>query len=513
MISPEEFEALPPSIQRKCFSPAERLRINQQSQAHKRRKQTPSPTWPAPPLQAESIRRAATSAGLSECSNDSVVSAATPTMITVKQKKISEEQARWFLMLPEKVRRQQFSREEHLTLLIRCKEVLEPSRSRQAKDSSHRGSSFSRPQSCMSLLPKDRPSTSTATSVNTTTSFLDTDAASVRTTDTSNAEMKIFNLYTGCGGSVSAHNDIVATVPNLPSTQPQPHPSDIATPKKRPAFRRYSLRPLPIPPPVLAPPVPLLPSQSPPASPASSRPLSLSARLSRPYVGLFTSVFELEADPVQPVQQPVVESRAYDDEDIRKRLRRTLLSPEKFEEVLEFGFSADEECPPSASSSDSTLRFDQPASSGSEYDGDNDGDSEDDDTSVEACPRTPTPLSGDLFGPAIKQSSLDSGIGTPLSQIEPFSPTATCGPTTSNGNREMTVHMTLTRPGLRSPEDELYSAQRQQTSGVDVEKHDPLALQVLPVCDDPSGAQGAFAVRRSGSRMGLRNVWKSLVKH
>ncbi len=424
-------------------------------------------------------------------------------MITIKQKKISEEQARWFLMLPEKVRRQHFSRDEHLTLLMRCKKVLEPESS-TLKAPPHRCHPLSRPQSCMSLLPKERPSTSTATSVETSRSFLDADNVSVRTTESSNAEMKIFNLYS----RYSTHNDIIATVP---PPQRQPDPRDVARPKKQPGFRKYSsFTPLRLPPPTLAPPVPPVPSLSRPTSPDSARPLSMSARLSRPYTGLFTSIFELEAEPVQ---QPVtVELEADHEEDVRKRLRRTV-RPDMFEDILGLGFIAEESSQSGSVTEDScpiSQSLSSKFSSESEYEEDNGNYENDDDTSIEpTSPRTPTPLSGDLLA-SYKQHSFDSGIGMALSHTGHLQMPATYSPDTSISNRDVTVH--IRRSELRSPEDALYSVQRQQTSGVDVEKHDPLALDTLTVCDDPTGSQGAFSIR-SSQKKGLKGVWKTLLGH
>jgi hypothetical protein len=214
---------------------------------------------------------------------------------------------------------------------------------------------------------------------------------------------------------------------------------------------------------------------------------------------LFTSV---PAPLPEPQPEYAAEFKSYHDEDIRKQLRKSLISPESFDKVIEFGYVA-EEVPPLPSATTEYFPFHHPPSSSGE------SDCGGDETSTEATgPRTPTPTSGPLLT-AVKQTSFDFGVNMPLKFASDTGLATTHSPAHSISNREVTVHMTLTRPDLRTPEERLYSVQRQQTSGVDVEKQDPLALQVLPVCDDPTGAHGAFAVQSENSK-GFKRVWKTL---
>lgn len=62
-------------------------------------------------------------------------------------------------------------------------------------------------------------------------------------------------------------------------------------------------------------------------------------------------------------------------------------------------------------------------------------------------------------------------------------------------NREMTLRMTLTRPELRADEEDLYGWSRKED--------DPLALEQLPMSDDTTGENGAFAVKPNNRRSGM----------
>ena len=81
-------------------------------------------------------------------------------------------------------------------------------------------------------------------------------------------------------------------------------------------------------------------------------------------------------------------------------------------------------------------------------------------------------------------------------------------------DRESTIRMTLTPSDLRigTAEGEGYSHEPQYTAGA-AQKADLLALEPLSVCDDPTGAHGAFAVHDDENLKGLRRVWKTLKRH
>lgn len=72
----------------------------------------------------------------------------------------------------------------------------------------------------------------------------------------------------------------------------------------------------------------------------------------------------------------------------------------------------------------------------------------------------------------------------------------------------MTLRMTLTRPMLRSAESDVNAA-RMPSLQPPLDEHDPLALERITVCDDPTGAQGAFAINPDTSQ-NLKGIKKAL---
>ena len=405
------------------------------------------------------------------------------------QDTISEQQARWYLLLPDKIREQQFSREENVILMVRCEQVLEDVAPELAKDVYRHCLSTTKGDS-MSYISRKRPVTSCGIGFEESKSFLSMESASPFSTEDVDKEMEIFELY-----SPPDHPETTdqVTIPTPPLPPPEPKElANIEKPKRKSLHRKLSLTPLPLPAPTLAPPVPpiaRLPSVD------SIRHFAFSAGLSRPSIENLSGSLE-----------PPTERKHYRDPDARKQLRNALASPENFDEALAFGFCSADESAPSTSATDEYFPIQQPMLYNSEH--------EDEDThSIETqSPRTPTTLSDDQA--AVKQPSFDSGVDFPRAQIDrPKTPKTPIirSPAGSVGTREMTIHMTLTRQDLRSPEEVLYDVERQQNSGVTVEKVDPLALEALQVCDDPTGAHGAFAVHDNPK--GLKRVWKTLKRH
>jgi hypothetical protein len=72
-------------------------------------------------------------------------------------------------------------------------------------------------------------------------------------------------------------------------------------------------------------------------------------------------------------------------------------------------------------------------------------------------------------------------------------------------NREMTLRMTLTRPDLRANAEDLYGWSRKED--------DPLALEQLPMSDDTTGENGAFAVKPNNRRSGMFKRIFGIVKN
>ena len=414
-----------------------------------------------------------------------------PSLLRTDQDTISEDQAKWFLMLPDKTRKQHFSRQDQAALMVRCKKILEHVFPNFTEDTS-RGYVDTTRGNLVSHETAPRPSTSAGSATGESQSFLAIDVPTIRSDESVSAELEIVKLYSGPDASETEENHNNWRPP-LPQGSLPPPPSDsnaVAVPRKtkrKSLHRKLSLTPLPLPPPVLAPPVPPVP---PAASLEPVRHFGLSTRLSRPFV-----------EPMDAPPDPPAQKKDYRDPNARKQLRNALVSPEKFDEALAFGFSPTDKASPSPSAEDQSFPIQQPPLCHSDNE-------EDDDHSVDTHgPRTPTTISDNQA--AIKLPSFDSATEFPFVQNNRPKTSSSRSPAGSVGNREMTIHMTLTRRDLSSPEEELYSVQRRQNSGIDVEKVDPLALETLPVCDDPTGAHGAFAVQDSVPK-GLKRVWKTI---
>ena len=258
---------------------------------------------------------------------------------------------------------------------------------------------------------------------------------------------------------------------------------------KRSFSRASTLNPVSLPPPQLSPipPVPPLPS-------TSQLP---------PFAPFITSSHPPHSRPTTGSHEAPIDTK-YDQSEVRKQIRQ-YLSPQKFDEALAFGFApAGEEIPPPSSARTQSFSAHPPPLAPTE---DMYAD-EDSSASLDTVgPRTPTTVSDSAY-PALQHPSFDSSRDAPARQslFTTEKSSKTRSPAGSLGNREMTIHMTLTRRDLLGPHD----GPRPQTSGVDVKKVDPLALEELLVCDDPTGSQGVFARRDSGSSKGFKRVWRSL---
>lgn len=294
--------------------------------------------------------------------------------------------------------------------------------------------------------------------------------------------------------------DEAAPIPHLDGNKlktippPPPIPVDSPSnfkPKRRTLSRALSLTPLPLPPPTLAPARPMTSSEK-------NRRLSLSGRMPRHFIGMTSSV-----------PSPSPDTKFYQDADAREQLRKHL-SPQKFDEAIEFGFASNGKRTPSPAAANQSYSVQDPRLS-------SDAGEIEDDASTSSLgtlsPRTPT-ASPDCH-PTIKQTSFDSGIGLPMqSTTRPKTPhlRSLDG---SVGSREMTIHMTLTRPELRvlTPGDGSSNLQRGDSLENNDEAVDPLALESITVCDDPTGAHGAFAVHDDPRANGLKRVWKTIRRH
>ena len=383
-----------------------------------------------------------------------------------------EDQALWFLTLPDKVKRQHFSREEQILLTETCERSLADATPEVAEEVYQRRLTFDR-EDGSACVPRRR-SSETACEVDglQELDFFDTDTISLQSDDSVDTAMEILKLYVRRRRSTSTYRS---------SLPPPPPPKDfvIHQPKVKSLGRSFQLTPLPLPPPTLAP-VPPLPS------PETLRNLSQAASLRRQHT------------------EPLPEAKYYQDPNARKTLKE-YATPQKFDEALEFGFPSTEQVLSRSSGSDHS-EHGRKTSLTHSVDGDKDSLSD-------TGPTTPTAIATKYEPTVTQSSSIDSGVGLPL-QVSLRPKTADRSRSSSFNNREMTLRVTLTRPALREPdgrpESELYGWKRKQTSSVEVDKADPLALQPLNVSDDSTGAHGAFAVPEPSHSKGLKRVWKSL---
>lgn len=225
-------------------------------------------------------------------------------------------------------------------------------------------------------------------------------------------------------------------------------------------------------------------------------------------------------------------TRYYRDPETRMKLREYLASPEGFDEALKFGFPRsttaprlqprEERRPPmhhrgmSVGARNFSRRFSNsellaspitiPTSVLTEEDEESDSAEE-----LEE-PSTPSINGASHHFSSYRPSSNSSNHSlTSMGQVS-LARSARSG---SAGDRDMTLRMTLTRPELRAPEEELYGRQQKEHLHTTVqieELPDPLALEELVLSDDVTGLRGAFANVDGREEKPLRKLWRTLRK-
>ena len=394
---------------------------------------------------------------------------------------VTEEQALLFMNLPDKVKRSHFTPEELLLLAESCQRVL-------GLDASHFNQDVAQYRSPLERRRSFSHSGDRSSSIVSSTiegQRLDwplVDTESVRSVASSNTLMDIFKLYARRRPSSASTGE---------GSRPPTAPSRISPRQPLQSFKSFSqgrsksLMPLPLPPPTLAPVVPR------PSLPTSYTKLS--------------PVFSVSSDT--PVETTPT-TKYYKDTSARLQLREYVSSPEKFDEAIEFGFPSERTEPCSAPNS--------PGFGSSYILGVEDLSvpiGKDDEYAERASltsMRTPSLIHDEETTWSSNITSLDSANLMPFPNCIFPGKTSVRSLSPELAGREMTIRMTLTRPELRAPEAELYAFQRKQVSGVDIEVVDPLALEALTVCDDHSGAHGAFAIRPTLQKAGgFKKVWKT----
>jgi hypothetical protein len=579
------------TFRKKYFSSVERLRIAQESAAQKRRRHPPSGAEPWSTSRASMDQVSSTSGLLHHTSCSSFFSLQTreSSFDARRHADALDEttQALRFLALPEKVKRSHLSIDELHALADKCERALAlPAATKLVDEKSQRVSSSSdrRTGSLMSMSygRSSRSEDSTydiekdglALVFENVSSHHDDIPSSDILSETTAVEFddddddeddEMYKLYPHKRqGSVSS---VYSALPTVSS----PKEANFRPSSSRRSFSRkqvMSLAPLPLPPPCLTPAMPPLPS------PNTMRTLqTVGVRLG-----------ESPPSTTTLVESPPPTTKYYKDVRARQKLRDYLSSPEGFDEALEFGFPKERpepEWPITVSDASRDSSSDEELVPRSKEDQDNDNSGLEDDTGDDTdtatdslhSPRTPS-LFLDQFENT--SSSHDSGIALSCNSAHhtssgsitkgPYRPTIRSLSPDIDG-RQMTLRMTLTRADLRAPEEELYGSalstptttsklhrarnfvlvpqsqthhQRQASTSTasrnvsissDASRlnSDPLALEALPVCDDHSGAQGAFAIpyhhhpqhsnhpsmpprhlRSCSSETGFRKVWKSM---
>jgi hypothetical protein len=197
---------------------------------------------------------------------------------------------------------------------------------------------------------------------------------------------------------------------------------------------------------------------------ATTRHSSLSSGQVRPISSLLDSHKHRSHSSISSIDPS---AKYYRDPEARLKLRVYLASPQKFDEAVEFGFPSLRErekvqyARPQTSprlTHDSARTF---------FTDDTPSLSEDDDDEKDDLDNPDTPLDAEFRRFSKKSSSERTGITRPQLRFEPYA-------LASTNNREMTLHMTLTRPDLRSA-DEMKPVKKVNEM--------PLEQEALP-CDD-----------------------------
>ncbi|KAE9984326.1 hypothetical protein BLS_002640 [Venturia inaequalis] len=368
---------------------------------------------------------------------------------------VSTAEARWFLSLPEKVRRQHFSQEEQ----HRFEEHIAASLSSPSRSTSRNTGKYSE-RSLNSLAPRPSCSESTtrATRVSHSLPRPSTDA---------------MNCFDGRPPVARRHT----TKGTVRRTLSKKRPSNVVTHVRLPSSSG-------------------LPAPQTPASPAFSHHRPGHSRTT-------TLTIRPSIDSGSRTSDPA--ATYYQDPEARQKLRQYLSSPQKFDEAVEFGFPSNSNAPDadlllcthrSTSSNDAQAFLKDEVISFIDQYGDNA--SED---SSDGCPDSPvTPADGSElcrrkpYGYSIF-ASLDSTDVPSLSFKMDSKILAHHFSQEPLANREMTLRMTLTRPDLRADDEDLY--------GWSKKEDDPLALEQLPMSDDTTGENGAFAVKPNNCRSGM----------
>ena len=393
----------------------------------------------------------------------------------VRQQSVASNEASWFLTLPEKIKKKEFTREEQAVLAGRLREsVILDAGDEAIYKASRRASRNLTPLFDPSSPVSIRTSTASDRSVDDCTSAMaDAMYESFRWMD----EEEDINLKLVLDDYHANLDGFVIPTPNS---------------NRRPSFRRtMSITKMPFGRNSLSSIQPRSPKFEPNSSHSrqKSRTLSLIAPKHVPH----DSISSIDPNATH-----------YQDPEARLKLRVYLASPQKFDEAIEFGFPSmdgvtdgaekENKAPKRLSKNITGRKLPRPDRAQVSFLNDDTASLFEDDASM-ADPESPlTPLGIDLglrprgVSPTcVRGSKTSSDLShlvpkpTIVKQPEPYAQAMA-------GSREMTLRMTLTRPDLRADENTLYGWQTAATKNP--LREEPLTLDDM---EEKYEVRGPFA--------------------
>lgn len=389
----------------------------------------------------------------------------------VRNQSVSSTEASWFLTLPEKIKKKQFTREEQVVLAARLREsVILDAADEAIYKASRRSrnlgplldiSTLSTPRSSMDSTVNNiaEPASSMAAEMYESFRWMDEE-------EDLNLKLVLDDYHANLDGVV---------IPTPSST-------------RRPSFRRQmSITKMPFGRNSLS----SLGPRSPKFEPSNTHGRNKSRTL---------SLIAPKHVPKSSVASIDPNAAHYQDPEARLKLRVYLASPQKFDEAIEFGFpsmdgmtdSADKENrPPKRSSKDNsrTKKSLTTSEMGQSFLADDTASLFEDDTSM-ADPESPltplgeygfrssNPTSGTTTAKTSKSSNDYAHLGLNKPAVVKESYTSAMA-----GNREMTLRMTLTRPDLRADENAIYGWQAAKS---------PLREESDSLIDEKNEVKGPF---------------------
>jgi hypothetical protein len=379
---------------------------------------------------------------------------------------VSTLEASWFLALPEKIRKKQFTQEEQVRLAGRQREsVILDAADEAIYKASRRASRNLAP-----LTPKQQPSTPSKQSMESTRS------AKERPTSIALAMAESFRWMDEEPDLRLVLDDYHANLDGavLPSSSSS----------LRPSFRRnMSITKIPFGRASLA------SSTKSPTSPSGTLPALHSRQRSRALSLMSPKQAEAELRiSIDP------HATHYQDPEARLKLRVYLASPQKFDEAIEFGFPSlegvsggvdKENIAPRKVSRDQALRKTGLSDGSHTFFNDDSGSLLEDDVSMMDPDSPLTPCEVDTTFKSSNQSRLiplpESGNYNDFTHLGIKKPTihrhTDSYSQSAAGSREMTLRMTLTRPDLRADEDMIYGWQSSSSRARSPLTEEPIASE------------------------------------